>query len=216
MAAYYNEFDPYAAECKKAQIGLANTVKAMWPTPQHREKGGGEYADPEKALTRMTSGHQVNLQDTVKALSATPTAALADKAIRTPEGALTEVERGRSPDLAAQACALWVTPTSTDAKRGVLPPRPHDTGVPLTQQVGAITNGSLEQTAKPGGLNPEFCSWLMGYPVEWLFAAPANKPTAKKTKSTGTAAWARSKASATRSSRKSAPPSSPPTLIVLD
>lgn len=32
--------------------------------------------------------------------------------------------------------ALWPTPTATDAKRGVLPPRPHDTGIPLTQRVG--------------------------------------------------------------------------------
>jgi hypothetical protein len=45
----------------------------LWPTPQHRENGGGEYADPEKARARITSGHQVNLQDHVKALWATPT-----------------------------------------------------------------------------------------------------------------------------------------------
>ena len=37
----------------------------LWPTPQHREKGGGEYSDPQKARDRMRSGHQVNLQDVV-------------------------------------------------------------------------------------------------------------------------------------------------------
>ena len=29
----------------------------------------------------------------------------------------------------------WSTPTASDAKRGVRPPRPWDTGVPLSQQV---------------------------------------------------------------------------------
>jgi len=49
----------------------------------------------------------------------TPTASLADKAIRTPEGARTEVERGKSPDLNAQVMALWPTPTSlAPAKNG--------------------------------------------------------------------------------------------------
>lgn len=33
--------------------------------------------------------------------------------------------------------AMWVTPTATEGNRGSLPPRPHDTGVPLTQQVAA-------------------------------------------------------------------------------
>lgn len=34
-----------------------------WPTPQHRGKGGGEYSDPEKALKRKDSGHQINLSE---------------------------------------------------------------------------------------------------------------------------------------------------------
>lgn len=38
--------------------------------------------------------------------------------------------------LRSTVAGLWPTPTATDAKRGVLPPRPHDTGVPLTQRVG--------------------------------------------------------------------------------
>jgi len=45
----------------------------------------------------------------------TPTASLADKAIRTPEGARTEVDRGKSPDLNAQVMALWQTPVADDS-----------------------------------------------------------------------------------------------------
>ena len=42
-----------------------NTVK-MWPTPNAREKGGGEYQDPEKIKARMEKGYQTNLGDAVK------------------------------------------------------------------------------------------------------------------------------------------------------
>lgn len=47
---------------------------ALWATPQTRAKGGGDYSDPAKAAARIKSGHQVNLQDEVLALWATPTA----------------------------------------------------------------------------------------------------------------------------------------------
>ena len=49
----------------------------------------------------------------------------------------------------------WGTPTVTDLKRGVLPPRPHDTGVPLTQQVGQMAGWRTPDTNKGGPLNPE-------------------------------------------------------------
>lgn len=42
------------------------TAVTMWPTPNAREKGGGEYQDPEKIKTRMEKGHQANLGDMVK------------------------------------------------------------------------------------------------------------------------------------------------------
>ncbi len=42
--------------------------------------------------------------------------------------------------------AGWVTPTATDASRGSKPPRPHDTGVPLSQQVaGWATPNACER-----------------------------------------------------------------------
>ena len=34
-----------------------------WPTPNSRENGGGDYSDPEKAMKRLTSGHQINLSE---------------------------------------------------------------------------------------------------------------------------------------------------------
>ena len=45
---------------------------SLWPTPNAREKGGGEYQDSEKIIARMKKGYQSNLGDLVK-LWPTPT-----------------------------------------------------------------------------------------------------------------------------------------------
>lgn len=49
---------------------LREVVFSVWRTLNTREKGGGDYKDPGKALARMASGHQVNLQDQVIGFSA--------------------------------------------------------------------------------------------------------------------------------------------------
>jgi hypothetical protein len=93
----------------------------LWPTPQHREKGGGEYSDPKKAAARIRSGHQVNLQDHVKALWATPSArdwkdspGMATTGVD-PDGST----RSRLDQLPRPvAAAMWPTPSATDGEKG--------------------------------------------------------------------------------------------------
>lgn len=74
----------------------------------------------------------------------------------------------------------WCSPTAQDYSRGVKPPRPQDTGVPLSQQIsGLMPEKSKCVTHAPakdasGGLvlNPVFSLWLMGYkPREWKYCA---------------------------------------------
>lgn len=78
---------------------------AMWPTAQCRAKGGGEYADPEKARARMASGHQVNLPDAVKAHGP-----------HTTGSSDTTAKRGASPSLnPAFVCWLMGFPPAWDA-----------------------------------------------------------------------------------------------------
>jgi hypothetical protein len=43
--------------------GAVGSGGSQWRSPNHRENGGGDYLDPEKARARIESGHQVNLQD---------------------------------------------------------------------------------------------------------------------------------------------------------
>lgn len=70
----------------------------------------------------------------------------------------------------------WSSPTAQDYSRGGLPPRPHDTGVPLSQ-MAALTPGptspsSTASTASRGVLEPAFPRWLQGFPATWDEASP--------------------------------------------
>ena len=66
--------------------------------------------------------------------------------------------------------AGWVSPTAQDSNRGSLPPRPQDSGTPLSQQVSGMTvDGTSAGMKNTAGflLNPRFSLWLMGFPVAW-------------------------------------------------
>jgi DNA (cytosine-5)-methyltransferase 1 len=100
------------------------------------------------------------------------------------------------PRISGTGFSFWVTPTATDGMRGNKAARPHDTGVPLSQQVvmphrwptprsadanrgpdyGATANhqggGNLLGAVKTcdevsGQLNPTWVEWLMGFPLGW-------------------------------------------------
>jgi hypothetical protein len=69
----------------------------------------------------------------------------------------------------------WCSPTAQDGTRGGRPPRPHDTGVPLSQQAaqvsGTVSTSSTFPMENRGALRPGHSRWLQGYPKEWCRAA---------------------------------------------
>lgn len=174
----------------------SGTDIGLWRTPNTREKGGGEYSDPAKALARMESGHQINLQDQVMVDTAnwpTPNANEPGGELRLKDDRETRdptmpgsyhLQLGRLvgattwPPLAMVAGSLgrtvWSTPRASDGEKG----GPNMTfgagGTPLPAQAfGTAQSGSPEQTESKGALNPAFVCWLMGYPQEYLSCAPS-------------------------------------------
>lgn len=167
--------------CNRIRVGRTNQlgafVAATWPTPAATMSKGGN----EAYLTRRDGKSRANDRLDCCALAVTlaawptPTASLADKAIRSPDGARREVDRGKSPDLAAQTMALWPTPTSLAAAKNGNNEAGNSAGLVAIRahaQHGLALTGSPDTTEKPGALNPAFPCWLMGFPPEWESCAP--------------------------------------------
>jgi len=206
------------------------TACGLWPTPttrDHKDSIGMSFAPRKDGASRLDLlPRQVYwiAQNTPAALWGTP---LAQQANGEPEQFLQRrrdsIARGNSmgvslSDLnmqvkAATALACWPTPTalSPNAARGTGQcPHKWKAGGHQVNLMDAVTvhrgtelDGSPDGTEKPGALNPAFVCWLMGFPVEWLFAAPSDKAQPRTKKSTGTTESEPSGPSAMPSSRKS-------------
>jgi hypothetical protein len=213
----------YALRAKARRI--SDKDFSGWPTPK-TPTGGPESGERKKELGRTESGGG-DLQ-AVAPLSGwiSPNARDWKSEVGSENNSY-----DKTPNLSRQVLTGWVSPTAIDGTRGSLPPRPHDTGVPLDQMAAlagwttcAASDGERLGTlteAMSGTSLPQLVNTALG-PTStsstastasrgalnpdfsrWLMGYPAAWLfAAPDKKSTGTRARARSADSETRSSRK--------------
>jgi len=172
----------------------SSSQQSAWPTPILSDmKDRGSWDDPV-VQRRIRIGKQVPLSSLVQTTSPWPTPSTRDhkggyKGGRIRNGKLSvdvldvAAQLTAWPTPTAATLSPWTTPTATDPRRGTKPPRPQDTGIPLTQQVSGLNPQSF--TAEmgktvPSQLNPRFSLWLMGYPIEWAYCAERVTPSSRK------------------------------------
>ena len=113
---------------------------AWWPTPM---------AGTPAQNGNNAAGNNDSSRRTV-ALSGwpTPTAALADKGVRSTEGGIREAMRSHGPDLAAVSCLTADGPARYTAS-------------------GELLTGCSAGMESGGQLSPAHSRWLIGYPAAW-------------------------------------------------
>jgi len=148
---------------------LVTEVKGLWPTPPTSMMTEGDMA---QAMFAGDDPRRPNYREA--SLWPTPAVSDATGGKTMPEGSTTTGKRpdGSKAQVGLRTTAMWSTPRASDGEKGGPNQKFGAGGQPLPAQAaqahGAMPNGSPEQTGKPGGLNPEFICWLMGFPAGWL------------------------------------------------
>jgi len=158
-------------QAKTASLG-STLYKLTW---KQRATPSGRLIPALRASVRRTSGNDCIGWPT-------PTAALADKGVRSSKGAIIEAMRNHGPDLAA-AVALASWPTKHGCACLVRDADKIDTNSParLTAS-GEMLIGSIAGMAGGGRLNPAHSLWLMLGPfaTAWARCAEAVTPSTSR------------------------------------
>lgn len=154
-------------------------IAGLWPTPTASLADKG-VRSTEGAIREAARNHGPDLAAvTAAALWATPTSlAPANNGNN---------EAGNSAGLVsirAHLLHLWSTPVADDTGMRTKPYAQGGTALSLmaATTLGLAPTGSSATTEKPGGLNPAFVCWLMGFPAAWDVCAPTATPSSRKSR----------------------------------
>ena len=166
-----------ASARRTSGLGCSGAVSG-WGTPCANPAG----STPERFLQRkrdsVARGHSMGICLTDLALQMTAWATPTARDWRSGEASEATHARNARP-LNEQMVAAWSTPRASDGEKGGPNQSFGAGGQPLPAQMahsGQTLSGSPATTASRGVPNPAFPSWLMGYPAEWLWNAPAKAP----------------------------------------
>ena len=158
-AGSLTDYMNYVEKGQTSGCRLRAQVQAVgWPTPCQQD---GPHGGPNQGVDRLPSAVQMAGWPTPIAMTGGQTSRGGD---RKGEALMGGIVRGM---------AGWVSPTVQDYSRGTKPPRPQDTGIPLSQQVSGLTPpSSPAQMGNCEGLalNPLFSLYLQGFPPEWAYS----------------------------------------------
>lgn len=127
-----------------------------WRSPDHNKRGGA-IQDPNKVLSRMAAGHQINLED---------------QAVLTGWSTASSRDWKDTPGMATTG----TNPDGSIRKRQDQLPRQ------AAMISGTTSISPTLGTGKSAGLNPEFSLWLMGFPEEWLSCAESGTRSSRKSR----------------------------------
>lgn len=165
-------------KCGQSVTTLDHQVQTAWPTASARDGKGGYQNGRIRGGKLVTE----NLSEAVMVAWPTP------QAKEQKESSEKKVARGAKPGLNLRDAAesAWPTPQHRDFRSGggdraLNPDRSNNLNdYALLGNPREDKGGSPAKTENRGQLNPEFASWLMGYPPEWLNCAPSATPSARK------------------------------------
>jgi len=161
-------------------------IAGLWPTPTASLADKG-VRSTEGAIREAARNHGPDLAAvTAAALWATPTSLAPAKNGNNEAGNSSGLVSIRAYALAA----MWPTPEASDSTGGRVSKemggfRPSGAKRSITlgtaaHHIGTAQHGSSATMEKPGGLNPAFVCWLMGFPAAWDACAPTAMPSSRK------------------------------------